>query len=70
MTTSLIATYTYDGESMEFSFADYAEFQTFKLHDELIEAGFELEFETVLTIDKTEDYEQMIWLAEYKDVDA
>ena len=69
MTTSLIATYTYDGESLEFIFTDFAEYkQTFKLHEELIEAGFEVEFETVLTIDQTEDYEQMVWLAEYKDV--
>lgn len=70
MTTSLIATYTYDGESLEFVFTDFAEYkQTFTLHDELIEAGFELTFETVLTIDQTEDYEQMVWLAEYKDVE-
>lgn len=70
-TTALMATYTsYEGETLEFLFDDYEEFQnTFKLHDELIEAGFELEFSNVLTTndsDEVDEYE--IWLAEYKDL--
>lgn len=67
--TTLIATYTYGEEKLEFSFADYAEYkQVFTMHDELIDAGYELDFETLENIDEVDEYE--IWLSEYKDVDA
>jgi hypothetical protein len=69
-TTVLQATYTnQDGDKLEFLFTDYAEFkERFKLHDELIEEGFELEFEDVLSTrdceyEDIEDIEEL----EYKD---
>ena len=68
----LKATYTNeDGDTLEFLFDDYQEFQrVFKMHDELIEAGFELEFENVYsTRNESEEMDEyQIWLAEYKDV--
>jgi hypothetical protein len=66
-TTVLQATYTnQDGDKLEFLFTDYVEFkEKFKLHDELIEDGFELEFEDVLSTRDCE-YEDIEEL-EYKD---